>query len=299
MHPLVPAAGPVTPNNVWRAWSFEPPVLILIGITTLLYVWGTWRAPHGAALSTRHWGQWTSFLGAMLSVAVALVSPLDALSAALFSAHMVQHLILTLVSAPLLILSDLPVAVVRALPRRWSRAMGQGLNRSAALSRAWHGISSPAGAWLSFAVPLWAWHSSALFEAALRNETIHALEHLLFVATGMLFWWVLLRRTTADHLHYGMAVVYLFITMLQSTILGALMTFTTRPWYAYYSPLVAPWGMTPLQDQQLAGLIMWMPGGLVFTSLTIAYFAAWYRALERRSSRMQARENVRAGGERD
>jgi putative membrane protein len=109
----------------------------------------------------------------------------------------------------------------------------------------------------------------------------------------MLFWWVLLKPTTQDHVHYGLAIPYLFTTVLHSGVLRALMTFSSQPWYPYYAPLVGSWGLTPLQDQQLAGLIMWIPGGAVFSLLTIGYFAAWLRALEQRSIRLQQRDALR------
>jgi putative membrane protein len=141
-------------------------------------------------------------------------------------------------------------------------------------------------AWLGFTVALWAWHAPGLYQAALRDDAIHILEHLVFLLTAGLFWWALLKPTNAGEVRYGLAVPYLFTTALQSGILGALMTFTSQPWYAYYASRVGAWGLTPLQDQQLAGLIMWLPGGLVFTALTIAYFAAWLQALERRSLRL-------------
>src|SRR5947207_1193020 len=94
-------------------------------------------------------------------------------------------------------------------------------------------------------------------------------EHFGFVVAALVFWGVLFRHRHPDHLHYGLAVPFLFATTLQSGILGALMTFSSQAWYPYYAPLVGAWGLTPLQDQQLAGLIMWIPGGIVFALLTI------------------------------
>ncbi len=297
MNWLMPAIvdGPLTPHDLWSVWSFEPVIVVLIVFTALLYLRGMWNATRRAGLRRAMpiW-RWLAFLGAMLSLVLALVSPLDALSGALFSAHMVQHLILMMITAPLLILGELPLAVVWAVPRRWAQALGHGLNRPGLLSRIWAALITPVSAWLLFAASMWVWHASTLYEAALRNETIHTLEHLGFLLTSMLFWWVLFRRTTEGHVHYGMLIVYLFTTMLHSTILGALMAFTSLPWYPSYAASVGAWGLTPLEDQQLAGLIMWVPGGVVFTLLTIGYFAAWFRALERRSAQLQRRSTVSA-----
>jgi putative membrane protein len=152
-------------------------------------------------------------------------------------------------------------------------------------------------AWLLFAVVLWVWHAPKLFEAALHNELVHTLEHLLFLTTAMLFWWVWFKQTTQKHVHYGLAVLYLFTTILHSGILGTLMTFTSLSGYPTYATSVIPWGLTPLQDQQLAGLIMWMPGGAVFTLLAILYFAAWLRTLEQRNVRVSHSDSLRTSQE--
>jgi putative membrane protein len=285
--------GPLEPHDLWTAWNLDLWVLIPFALTTLIFVWGTgnvWRrAGPGRGISVRHC---ISFLGGMLALMIALVSPLDAMSAVLFSAHMTQHMLLVLVCAPLLVMSNFPVAWLAVLPRRNARSVGQGWNRSRALSRVWQLLSAPISAWSIFAIMLWVWHASSLYEAALLDETIHALEHFLFLGTAMLFWWILLKQTTQKHVQYGIAIPYLFLTILHSGVLGALMTFASQPWYPYYAPFVRTWGLTPLQDQQLAGLIMWIPGGAVLTLLTIGYFAAWLRALEKRSAQIPQREFV-------
>lgn len=156
-----------------------------------------------------------------------------------------------------------------ALPRGTAHAIGHGVHQTQTLSRTWQLVSHPVFVWLLFTMVLWLWHAPMLFEAALRDETIHTLEHLSLLVTGMLFWRVLFKHSGPDHIRYGLAIPYLFLTVLQSGILGALMTFTSDPWYPYYAALMSPWGLAPLQDQQLAGLIMWIPGGAVFTLLTI------------------------------
>jgi putative membrane protein len=201
---------------------------------------------------------------------------------------MVQHLILILVAAPPLVMSDFPVAFLWALPRSWSQPFAHRWNQSQTLSRLWQLMNNPLFAWSAFAIAIWLWHAPKFFNAALEHEGIHITEHLVFLLTAMLFWWILFKPTLQKHLRYGMAILYLFTTILQSSILGALMTFSSEPWYPFYKHQMMPWGLTPLQDQQIAGLIMWMPGGFVFTLLTIGYFAAWLRALEQRSTRSQS-----------
>ena len=283
------------PNDFLKAWTVEPSLWIPLALSILIYLWGTFniwkRAGRGHGIAPR---QWISFLGAILVLVLALMSPLDVLSDDLFSAHMVQHLILTLVAAPLLVLSDFQLALLWALPRRRAQALGSGFNQSPSLSGGWRVLSNPLFVWIVFTMTMWLWHAPLLYQAALHDEVIHTLEHLTFLITGLLFWWVLFKHTRPDHVHYAMTIPFLFLTVLQSGVLGALMTFTSQPWYSDYAVSVMRWGLTPLQDQQLAGLIMWILGGTVFTLLTIGYFAAWLRALEQRSTQLKRRNVFRA-----
>jgi putative membrane protein len=284
---VVHPGEPLSHHDLWTVWSFEPSIIIPILLVIAIYVWGmrnVWqRAGRGHGISRR---QWLSFVGAILMLVLALVSPLDALSSELFSAHMVQHLLLILAAAPLLVLSDFQLAFLWILPRGQAQTIGSSVNQTRRSV-----LTHPIFVWVFFAFTMWIWHAPALYEAALRNEGIHTLEHLLFLFTAILFWWVLFKHTRPAHIHFAMTIPFLFLTVLQSTILGALMTFTSQPWYAYYAASAPRWGLTLLQDQQLAGIIMWIPGGAVFTLLTIGYFAAWLRALEKRSEALQ-RQNV-------
>jgi len=269
-------------------WSLEPPEVIPLALMIFVYVAGTlniWvRAGVGHGITMKHL---IGFIGSVLALIVALLSPLDALSDVLFSAHMTQHLLLILVAAPLLVMSNFPQASLWALPGSWAHKLAQRLNRAQHLSRVGRLLSNPLSAWFLFTITFWIWHASALFEAALRDENIHTWEHFGFLVTAMLFWWVLIKPTTQKHLRYGLAIPYLFMTILQSEILGALITFASHPWYSFYMSTLLPWNITPLQDQQLAGLIMWLPAGAVFTLLAIGYFVAWLDALEQRHKRLQ------------
>ena len=291
--------GPLLPPDLGAAWIIEPSVWIPLALSILIYAWGTYnvwkRAGRGRGITTR---QWMSFIGAVLVLVLTLMSPLDSLSDQLFSAHMVQHLLLMLVAAPLLVTSDFQLALLWALPRRRAQALGSGFNQSESLSSGWRVLNNPVFVWIVFTMTMWLWHAPLFFQAALHNELIHTLEHLTFLLTAMLYWWVLFKRNRPDHVHYAMTIPFLFLTVLQSGILGALMTFTSEPWYPYYADFVNYWGLTPLEDQQLAGLIMWMPGGAVFTLLTIGYFAAWLRALERRSVQLKQRDSLQPPGPR-
>jgi cytochrome c oxidase assembly factor CtaG len=130
-------------------------------------------------------------------------------------------------------------------------------------------------AWAVAVLALWLWHLSDLFDAALRSNPIHALEHACFVLTSTLFWWALVRAHGRRRTGRGAAALYVVAMALQSALLGALLTFSRSPWYYSNGAVVRAWGVTPVQDQQIAGLIMWVPAGAVYFAAAAILFAFW------------------------
>ena len=122
----------------------------------------------------------------------------------------------------------------------------------------------------------------------MKSEPLHDLEHLLFLGTSLLFWWYVLQTRRDQVTRYGTVILYLFTTLLQESALGALLTFSSQNWYSFYA-IANPWGLSPLSDQQLAGMIMWLPGGLLFIGLIEIYFAAWLLAIEGRMQQIHPR----------
>lgn len=249
-----------------------------------LYARGVRRiwARAGAGRGIAQWRAW-SFAGGLVATAVALISPLAAWGAALFSAHMLQHVVLMLVAAPLLVLGAPLRVMLWAFDAPDRRSLG-GLSRAPWLRQAWHGLTNPVTAWMLHAVALWVWHLPWLFSLTLRSEPAHIAQHLSFFGTALLFWWVLGERGHSHRMHAGAGILYVFTTALHSAALGALLTFAEMPLYTAYGPGAAAWGLTPLEDQQLAGLIMWVPGGMVYVLAALALLAAWMRASEARAT---------------
>jgi cytochrome c oxidase assembly factor CtaG len=211
---------------------------------------------------------------------VALISPLHPLGEKLFSAHMVQHELLMVVAAHLLVLGRPLRVMLRAFPSGWRRPIRRAPHRLG-LGSAWAMLTGPAVVWVLHGAALWSWHVPGLYQAALSDDRVHALEHLCFFGTAWLFWWALVHGRYG-RFGYGVSVVYVFTTALHSNLLGALLTMTPHVWYPAYADSVRTWGLTALEDQQLAGLIMWVPAGLTFTVLGLALFAAWLGESERR-----------------
>jgi putative membrane protein len=273
---LVDDGGLLAPHDLWSAWSFEPLVLLGLAITAWLYVRGIqalWRNA-GARRGVRAW-ELGAFAAGWLVLVIALVSPLHRLGGVLFSAHMAQHELLMAVAAPLLVLGHPLIPFVWAMPITWRRTVGSWAAFTA-VRGTWELLTLPLVAWTLHAAAIWLWHAPPLFEATLRSELVHTLQHLSFLGSGLLFWWALLKGREG-RIGRPAAVVYLFTTSLHTTVLGALLTFSSRLWYPLYASNTITWGLTPLEDQQLAGLIMWVPANLAYLIAALAIATAWLR----------------------
>ena len=254
------------------------PVLLLSGALYAVGVRRLWsRLGRGGGI--RSW-EAASFAAGWTSLWVALVSPLDRLSDILFSAHMAQHEVLMVVAAPLLVIGRPFLPVLWALPLRWRDGLGAAARRPA-VRGAWSWATGPFVVLVVHGAAVWVWHAPALFEAALRSEAVHALQHLCFFWTAVLFWWALVQGGYG-RLGYGVAALFVFATSVHTSVLGALLTFARAAWYPVYAGRGADWGVGALEDQQLAGLYMWIPSGLTFLVIALALVAAWLGEAERR-----------------
>jgi putative membrane protein len=251
-------------------WSFEPWIVACLLASAALYAAGLrrlWRrAGPGRGVSAL---QAAAFAGGWLALAIALVSPIDPLGTQLFSAHMLQHELLMVVAAPLMVVGKPLAAWVWALPVGWRAGIG-GFFRHPGWRIPWLQLSSPLGAWLVHALALWLWHVPALFDAALANEGLHTLQHFSFLFTALLFWWSALGQ--AERSAQGTAMLFLFTTMVHSSALGALLTLSPIVWYPTYLQTAPALGIPALDDQQLGGLVMWIPAGTAYfvTGLLLA-----------------------------
>lgn len=264
------AHGPIPhgPDALWHAWSFDPLVLVPLLFSAWLYRRGLrllWaRAGRGRGVKLTHalaFGLGTAVLF------IALVSPLDSLGETLLSAHMVQHALLV-TAAPLLLLLGKPgVAFAWAFPAAYRKHF--------LASRVWrtlaavgHALSRPLCAAVLHGLALWGWHAPGAFDAAVANYGMHALEHLSFFGTAILFWRAILDALSRRRVAAALGAA--FATLMHGGLLGALITLAPYPLYAWYHDRTASWGLHALQDQQLAGLIMWVPMGIVYLGACLA-----------------------------
>jgi putative membrane protein len=216
-----------------------------------------------------------AFGAGWIALALSLLSPLDTLGGELFAVHMVQHEVLMLVAAPLLVLGrPLPV-FLWAFPSNARAALARA-GKSPWLASVWQSLTRPLAGWALHALALWIWHAPPLFEAALVDRGVHNLQHISFVATALLFWTALFQARARES--QGAAILYLFTTTVHSSVLGALLTFAARPWYPSYLNTVPQWGLSALEDQQLGGLIMWVPASFVYIGIALVLLARWINA---------------------
>lgn len=254
------------------AWKPDAFAATTLAATALLYAVGWWRMVKRGAAPPRL--ELVSFALGWSTLALALLSPIATMSEWLFSVHMTQHELLMLVAAPLLAIGRPLVPMLFALPERRRIALSSGVS-----GMALRVASSPFPVFAIHAVALWVWHIPALYEAAVLDDRIHLLQHICFAGTATLFWWGMIRGRYG-RTGYGAAFLYIFATAVHSGGLGALLAFSNRAWYPVYVQRAL--GGDAVTDQQLGGLIMWVPAGVVLMLFGLAMFAAWLGDAERR-----------------
>lgn len=256
--------------------TLEPWVVAPMLLSLALYLTGyrrlqARRTARDSEARRGRFRQLMAFLCGWAALAIALLSPLDTLGNVLFSAHMVQHEMLMIVAAPLLVMSR-PLAVwLWAFPHAWRRPVAHAW-RWAPLLRLWHVLTGALAAWMLHAAALWLWHVPRFFQAALADPALHAWQHFSFLATALLFWWPIF-GTPRRGAPGAYAMLSLFTTMVHTGALGALLTLAPGLWYPAYLEPASALGIDALRDQQLGGLVMWVPGGAAY--LIGGLFVAW------------------------
>ena len=260
-------------------WSFDPPLVLVIDLA-ILYWLGNRRTvtPERTRVAQR----WRTgcFYAALAVLAVALASPIELLSEQLFWVHMIQHVLLLMVAAPLFVLARPWIRLWRCLPLSGRRSLGRALSQGEsaaplrALSRA---IGNPAASFVLFSGVLLAWHVPLLFDATLRSSELHALEHTLFFCTALLFWkQVIPSAPLRALLSSPQRVGYLVGAMIVSWVLAVVLALAPHPLYSFYAhEAVRPGGISAMADQQIAAGVMWVPGSITFLIVIFAYVHRW------------------------
>lgn len=259
-------------------WTFEPLVAIPLLGAALAWIAAVRHVNAAHPANPVPWVRTVALLGGLLAIAVALLSGIERYDTVLFSVHMVQHILLTLVAPPLIVLGA-PITLLLRLARPETR---QRWILPVLHSRIVRALSFPVVAWLLFAGVMWATHFSALFDRALEDPLLHNLEHAAYLGAGLLFWWPAIGLDpTPWRMSHPVRVLYVFLQMPQNTFLAVAILSATAPLYEHYATLGRAWGPTPLADQQAAAGIMWFVGDLLFLAAILGLVAAWMRHEER------------------
>jgi putative membrane protein len=263
--------------DITRGWSFPPQVVVPLALSAELYLLAVQRI-RGRARPRWRASRTSCFLGGLAVLAISLESPIDAYAHRLLSVHMIQHMLIMQVGAPLLLLGR-PITLTLAASPRWVRTRLAGL----AHSRAARVVGSPVVGFGSFAVVLWAAHLSPLYEATLTNPPLHELEHAVFLIAALLFWWPLVARDPgAVRLSHPARLLYVFLSMPVMSLLGFVLSSSNHVLYLHYAFVS---GSGALGDQRLAGTLMWEGSMLVSAVALSAILLDWMHREERETVR--------------
>ncbi len=281
MHPLVRA--------LLSGWEWRPEVLTVLVSLGILYMTG-WRRLRrqrpGSRLASVP--RLAAYLGGLFALALSLLSPIDRLGGQLFYMHMIQHMLSIMVAAPLLWLGmPFPVALW-GLPAHLRRSIARFFVRDSAFRQGLRKVTRPAIAWLAFITIYVGWHDANLYNLALERDWVHDLEHITFFGAALLYWWHVVGAGPRIHGRFPAwaRIGYLIGTVPPNMLLGVIIAYSDTVIYTYYLSVPRIWGITALQDQMIGGVIMWIPGSMMFIVAALIVLA---RALDADDSQPNSR----------
>lgn len=260
------------------SWDWRPEVIIVLVGLGALYVTGWWRL-RARTRSASGPGSWRrlsapwrpiSYIAGLLVIGLALLSPLDVLVQQLFFMHMIQHLLLIMIAPPLLLLANPMPFLLWGLPQKLRLSIGRGMsrlfNKDSQSGRLIRRLTTPGLIWLLFVITVFGWHDPGLYNLALESELVHDLEHLMFFAAGMLFWWHVVGAGPVLHKQFGQfgKIAYVLAAIPPNMALGIFLAFSPEIIYTYYLDVPRVFNMSVLDDQRLSGVIMWIPGSMMY-----------------------------------
>jgi putative membrane protein len=270
------------------AWSFDPWVTTGLIAAVAVYWWAWRRVRQSNQPQPPTWYA-VSYGGGVATLAFSLLGPLETYNEQIFTLHMTQHLVILQISAPLLLLGRPVQLILRALPRRTTKRtigylFGNPMPRRTVLA-----ITAPITVFLLFNGNMGFWHFPGFYESALRDDWVHHLQHILFAGTAMLYWWVIIDPVPRHHrLREIWAMGSVFLSMMIGSIIGAVITLSESILYPFYLEAAHPWGWSPLLDQQIGGVIMWVGSGLLYFVVLFILALQLIQEDERETDRDQA-----------
>lgn len=272
------------------SWEWRIEVLIPLVVAGVVFFVG-WRRlrlkgrrPHGLANGWRLVSYWVG----LLLIGLALLSPIDVLAGQLFFMHMIQHLLLVMIVPPLLMLANPMPFLLWGLPdavrHKAGGALSNVLHRKSSTRKTLRTITSPGVAWIIFVFVIIGWHDPNLYNAALRNAVVHDLEHLTFFGAAMLYWWHVVGAGPRIHKRFSRTaqVMYVIAAIPPNMLTGIAIAFAGQVIYSHYLSMPRLWGIDAIDDQTLAGVIMWVPGSMMYIVVVLILTARWLEGEERK-----------------
>ena len=248
-----------------RSWDLRLEIILPLALGGFFYTAGWQRLrERGSQRLASRW-RLIAFLLGLAMVAISLMSAVDSLSSDLFTMHMIQHLLLVMVAAPLIMLGNPFPFIIWGMPR--GREIGLALFRpGASFRRMLRQVTGRGVTWMFFVACLWGWHDPGAYDAAIKSDLVHDIEHLSFYLSALLFWWHVVQSGPVIHERpsLGARTAYTLSAVPINMVAGVAIAFASEPIYRHYTTVPRAWGLTVLQDQMLGGVIMWIPGSMMY-----------------------------------
>jgi putative membrane protein len=282
-------------HAVWSAWSLDLPILIPAAIVAFFYARGLheWKDRH----RSHPWWRTALYYSGLATLVLSIVSPLDSLGSHHFFMHMTQHVLIMLVGIPLILLGAPTTPMLRGMPKWLRLGVVAGVAGDSIARAAWRFLTHPIIAAVLYTLVVVAWHLvPGWYDAAVTNEAVHYLQHASFAGTAFLFWWnVIDPAPLRASMGYLLRMVYVFVAATAQSLVAAMLALADEPFYDVYVDARRIFSLSPLSDQELGGLIMWIPGQMLHLVVIGALFAVWAVKSERRQRELEARELVDSG----
>jgi putative membrane protein len=271
------------------SWAWRPEIILTLGLAATVHLTGRQRLKRkGSAGLTKPWRS-ISYLSGLAILWIALMSPIDVLSDQFFYMHMIQHLLLVMIAPPLLLIANPMPIMLWGLPSSLRLEIGRGLRPGSRFRQVVRSVTTPGLVWLYFVAVLVGWHDPRLYDLTLKSALVHDLEHLSFLGTAVLFWWHVIG--CAPHIHrrlsQGVRIGYALSMVPANALTGIAIALASEPLYEHYTTVPRLGEMTALQDQELGGVIMWIPGSMMYIIAALILIA--------RAMRTESNEEAASG----
>ena len=266
---------------VLTSWNWRVEIILVLALAGTVYIRG-WRhlrrRTRGRQRPYRPGQPWplsatwrlVSYLVGLVFITIALMSPIDVMSGQLFFMHMVQHLLLIMIAPPLLLIANPMAVMLWGLPDRLRRPVGQGfsraLHRDSNSRKLLRTITSPGVVWLLWVIVIVGWHDPDMYNAALRSDFVHDIEHISFFLVSMAYWWHVTGAGPRIHKQFGLLgrIIFVLAAIPPNMMTGVVLAFAENPIYAYYMDIPRIWNISVMTDQRISGVIMWIPGSMMY-----------------------------------